>query len=45
MSMFDNIVFDEYSLLEGQQADEYKARKAKEVADKEKKEYKHTRDR
>ena len=27
MSIFDNIVFDEYSLLEGQQAEEYKKKK------------------
>ena len=30
MSMFDNVVFDEFTILEGQQAEEYKKRKAKE---------------
>ena len=36
MSMFDNINFSEYSLLEGQQADEYRKRKAKEKEEAEK---------
>ena len=27
MSMFDNIVFDEFTLLEGEQAEAYKKRK------------------
>ena len=31
MSMFDNIVFDEFTLLEGEQAEAYKKRKAAEI--------------
>ena len=30
MGIFDNVIFDEFTLLEGQQAEEYKERKAKE---------------
>ena len=38
MSMFDSIILDEFTMLdEGKQADEYKARKAKEAEDDEKK--------
>ena len=36
MSIFDNIIFDEFTLLEGEQAEEYKRRKANEKAAKEK---------
>ena len=35
MSIFDNIVFDEFTLLEGEQAEAYKKRKAKEKEDRE----------
>lgn len=38
MSMFDNIVFDEFTLLEGEQAEVYKKRKEEEKADKDKSE-------
>ena len=41
MSMFDNIVFDEFTLLEGEQADAYKRRKynEKKEADRREKHY------
>lgn len=44
MSIFDNVVFDEFTLLEGEQAEAYKKRKAEEKAAKEKAE-KERRDR
>ena len=39
MSMFDNIVFDEFTLLEGEQANNYKYKKVKEKYDQEERDY------
>ena len=45
MSIFDNVIFDEFTLLEGKQAEEYKARKEKEAKRAAREEKKHFTDR